>query len=266
MTDAAAAAAGAGAALAAGAAPGAGAIGWQEATVIGRAAQTPSIASFFLAPERPFAFAAGQHVDVRLTAEDGYRAIRSYSIASGPTRENPIEICVERLADGEVSSFFHDVVQTGDTVELRGPLGGHFVWHAGEGGPLLLIGGGSGLVPLMSMVRHRTETGSPAPVALLVSARRWQDVLFRDEVEALDARRDGFALALALTREAPRRSGDFGRRVDAAMIREVIARLPAPPRAVYVCGANGFVNAAADGVLAAGIAPEIVRTERYGGA
>jgi ferredoxin-NADP reductase len=218
-----------------------------------------------LAPAQPFAFRAGQHVDIRLTAPDGYRAIRSYSIASAPNMEPIIELAVERLEGGEVSGFLHDVAAIGDTIELRGPLGGHFIWSPADGGPVLLVGGGSGLVPLMSMARDRASRGPDAGMLLLLSARNWDDVLFRDELTMLAARMDGFQLVLSLTREASRRPGDFARRIDAAMMQDVSRRMPAPPRAVFICGTNGFVNAAADGALAAGIAPELVRTERYGG-
>jgi ferredoxin-NADP reductase len=237
---------------------------WQNAVVSGIVVQNPRIKSFFFKLPAPIEFRAGQHVDVRLTAPDGYRAMRSYSIASAPDGSDTIELVVERLADGEVSPFLHDVVVIGDTLEIRGPLGGHFVWSLEDGGPLLLAGGGSGVVPLMSMLRYRRDAKSSVPVVLIFSARSWDDVLFRDELLELDGRKDGFELILTLTREAPRRKGDYGRRVDMALVADGLARLPAPPHLVYVCGTNQFVNAAADGAVAAGIAPSIVRTERYG--
>ncbi len=237
---------------------------WQTATVAAILTRTPRIKSFLLTPSEPFAFEAGQHVDVRLTAEDGYRAIRSYSIASAPGGGDTIELTIERLADGEVSPFFHEVVAVGDQIELRGPLGGYFVWPAQDNGPLLLIGGGSGVVPLVSMIRHRQATADRRAVALLYSARTWDDVLYRDELVALDAANDGFTLRLALTREAPQRAGDYGRRVDAAMIADVRARLPQRPQLAFICGANPFVEVAADGVLAGGIPAAAIRTERYG--
>jgi ferredoxin-NADP reductase len=238
---------------------------WQDATIVAREPRTPSISSFFFKTSQPVSWRAGQHVDVRLTAEDGYRAIRSYSIASAPGADT-LELAIEQLPDGEVSTFFHDVAVVGDTIELKAPLGGHFVWESREGGPLLLAAGGSGLVPVMSMIRHRAATTSTAPVQLLLSARTWDDVLYRDELLDLASRGDGFDVAFALTREAPRRKDDFARRVDAPMVAAVLERLPAWPRQVFVCGANGFVNAAADGVQAAGVAASIIRTERYGGA
>ena len=246
------------------AAPG-GPVRWQEATVASLAVRTPRIKSFVLSPSRPFDFRAGQHVDIRLTAEDGYRAIRSYSIASGPETTGTLELAIERLDDGEVSPFFHDVVAAGDVIEVKGPLGGHFVWPGADAGPILLVGGGSGVAPLMSMVRHRAAIRSDVPTVLLLSARTWDDVLFRDELIALAGRGDGFSLVLTITREAPRRPGDFGRRVDAAMMAGIVSGFPARPEAAFVCGTNSFVNAAADGALAAGVPASAIRTERYGG-
>jgi ferredoxin-NADP reductase len=240
-------------------------LNWQEATITAIASDTPRVKSFLFAPATPFPFRAGQHVDLRLTAPDGYQTERSYSIASAPERTDSIELAIERLEDGEVSPFFHEVAEIGDSIELRGPIGGHFVWSVEDGGPLLLLGGGSGVVPLMSMLRHRAACASEVPALLLFSARTWDDVIFRDELIAMHDRNDGFKLALALTRDAPRRSEDFGRRVDQAMVTELLIRLPAPPRHVFICGSNPFVEAAAEGALAAGIAASMIRTERYGG-
>jgi ferredoxin-NADP reductase len=235
---------------------------WQTAIVTEIVPRTPTIKSFFLKPAQPFAFRAGQHVDLRLTAPDGYRAMRSYSIASPPEQTGMIELAIDYLKDGEVSPFFHETVAVGDEIELRGPLGGHFVWSQEDGGPLLLVGGGSGLVPLMAMIRHRQAIGSQIPAILLLSARGWDDILYRDELLAMDGRADGFVLRLTLTREMPRRAGDYGRRIDTAMMAEMVAQLP--PKTVFVCGTNPFVNAAADGAVAAGVDAATIRTERYG--
>jgi len=240
------------------------ALRWQPATITRIIRETSRVESFFLVPAQSFVFHAGQHVDVRLTAPDGYQAQRSYSIASAPEAGPEIELTIERLDDGEVSPFFHDVVAVGDEIELRGPIGGHFIWSPSEGGPLLLIGGGSGVVPLMSMVRHRAAQRSQVPALLLVSSRTWDEVIYRDELLGLDMR-DGFELAFALTREAAKRPRDYARRVDATMMAEVLTRLPAAPRHVFVCGSNPFVEAATQGVIAAGIAADIIFTERYGG-
>jgi len=237
---------------------------WQMVTVAKIVAETPRIKSFFLKLSRPFAFAAGQHVDVRLTAPDGYRAMRSYSIASAPQAAPTIELAVERLDSGEVSTFLHDVVSVGDSLEIRGPLGGYFLWPQSDTGPLLLVGGGSGVVPLVSMIRHRRTINDRRPALLLYSVRTSADLLYGEELFELERRRDGFTFVVVLTREQPTRPGDYGRRVDAPMIADVIARLPAAPSSVFVCGSNPFVNAAADGAVAAGIPAETIRTERYG--
>jgi ferredoxin-NADP reductase len=237
---------------------------WQTARIVRIEKRTPRVTSFFFRPSRPFAYRAGQHVDVRLTAPDGYQARRSYSIASAPERSGVIELAIEKLDDGEVSPFFHEVAAIGDEIELRGPLGGHFVWPEDESGPLVLVGGGSGVVPLMSMVRHRTARNSTVPVVLVFSVRVWDEVIFRDELITLDDRQDGFDLVLTLTREAAHRPADYARRVDVAMMAQAMARLPEPPGVAFVCGSNAFVSAAAQALIDAGVAAENIRTERYG--
>src|ERR1700754_5025272 len=198
-----------------------GPVRWQTATVIDIVVRTPRIKSFYLSLEHRFEFLAGQPVDIRLTAPDGYQAMRSYSIASAPEHGTSIELAVERLDDGEVSMFMHDVIVPGDEIEVRGPLGGHFIWSVTDGGPLLLLGGGSGVVPLVSMVRHLKAAklaGSTVPVLLLLSARTWDEALFRDELLELNKEMGGFTFVLNLTREADSRGQDFGRRIDAAMV------------------------------------------------
>jgi ferredoxin-NADP reductase len=240
------------------------AVHWQTAVVKNITSRTPRIKSFVLAPSLPFKFLAGQHVNVRLTAPDGYRAMRSYSIASPPENPSQIELAIEHLEDGEISPFFHEVVEIGDEIEFQGPLGGHFVWSKTDGGPLLLVGGGSGLVPLMAIIRHREAVARDVPIVLLLSARNWDDILYRDELLALDERRNGFTLVLTLTREPPRRDVDYDRRVDTLMMAEVLSRLPSSPRHIFACGTNPFVNAAVDGAIAARTPASIIRTERYG--
>jgi ferredoxin-NADP reductase len=237
---------------------------WQPATITAIDHNTPRVSSFWFHPSEPFAFRAGQHVDIRLTAPDGYRAQRSYSIASAPEKADAIELTIERLDDGEVSPFFHEVAQVGDEIELRGPLGGHFNWSVGEGGPLLLLGGGSGVVPLMSMLRHRAAQASNVPALLFYSARAWDEVIFRNELLAMHEGGNGFELAFSITREPPRRPVDFSRRLDMPIITEMLGRLPAPPSLVLICGSNPFVESAARGLVDAGLPPEVIRTERYG--
>ncbi|MFZ1989433.1 MAG: ferredoxin reductase [Alphaproteobacteria bacterium] len=237
---------------------------WQTAKITRIAVQTPRVKSFWLRLSQPFDFRAGQHVDIRLTADDGYSVRRSYSIASAPGASDEIELAIELMENGEVSPFFHEVAQEGDDIELRGPIGGYFIWNASNAEPVLLIGGGSGIVPLMSMARHHAKEGSRAPMLLLYSARTREDLMFRDELAELRLRGGGFQLVTALTRDAAG-AADYARRVDAEMMQEVIARLPARPREVFVCGSNPFVEAANQSVIAAGIAPSIIRNERYGG-
>jgi ferredoxin-NADP reductase len=202
---------------------------------------------------------AGQHVDVRLTAEDGYQAQRSYSIASPPESDR-LELTVERLDDGEVSPYLTNELRREDQIELRGPVGGYFTWSAGDGGPLLLVGGGSGLVPLMAMVRHHRAAGSDADVRLLLSARSLDDVLYRDELERLDG---SVTANITLTRGVPSGWEGWSRRVDADMLRTVGPEPEKRPRA-FVCGPTAFVESVADLLVEIGHDPRAVRTERFG--
>jgi ferredoxin-NADP reductase len=206
---------------------------------------------------------AGQHADVRLTAEDGYRAERSYSIAS-PPEASPLELTVDRLDDGEVSPFLTDQLQPGDTIELRGPIGGYFVWPTSERSrPLLLIGGGSGVVPLMCMLRHRQLTRSAVPAALLYSCRTRGDVIFHDELTALDRSDPLFTLGITLTRDsAPGWSGRVGR-IDLPAVRTLLEGLGEAVES-FVCGPDGFVEAASALLLQAGHPRDAIRTERFG--
>jgi ferredoxin-NADP reductase len=203
---------------------------------------------------------AGQHVDVRLTAEDGYQAERSYSIGSAPDGTR-IELTVERLDDGEVSPYLTDVLRPGDRIELRGPVGGYFVWEPKVGGPVLLVGGGSGVVPLMAMLRERAASGSDAEMKLLLSSRSWDDVIYRDELERISD--DGVTVVHTLTRSHPPDWTGYARRVDQSMLEEV-APTPAERPLVYVCGPTPFVEAVANGFVQLGHAPERVKTERFG--
>jgi len=204
---------------------------------------------------------AGQHVDIRLTAEDGYEAQRSYSLASAPSDPH-LMLTVQRLEDGEVSPYLTDVLEPGDQLELRGPIGGYFVWEAALGGPLLLIGGGSGIVPLRAIARQHRAIGSAVPLRLLCSARSREDLIYRSELELLAA--DGaLELEVALTRAWP--EGFEGRRgrVDAALL-ERIAWAPSERPLVYICGPNGFVEAVANTLVTLGHDAGRIRTERFG--
>ncbi len=218
--------------------------------------ETPSAATLVLDVDGWPGQRAGQHMDVRLTAEDGYQAQRSYSISSAPEDGQPA-ITVERLDDGEVSPYLVDDAQVGDFVEVRGPVGGWFVWDASQGGPLFLVAGGSGLAPLMAMLRHRTRTGSDAEATLLVSARSPEDLLYASELDALD----GVRVERTFTRSAPDGWTGYSRRVDREMLAEVA---PAPGARVYVCGPTGFVEGVARDLVALGHDPSRIRTERFG--
>jgi ferredoxin-NADP reductase len=237
---------------------------WQKATISGIARQTPRVTSFFFQPSLPFSYRPGQHVDVRLSAPDGYQAQRSYSIASTPESGDLIELAIERLDNGEVSTFFHDVATIGDEIELRGPIGGHFIWTVEDGGPLLLIGGGSGVVPLAAMIRHRAVQNASTPVMLLYSARTWEELIFRDELLAFGQEDNGIDLVLTLTREHRTHNTDYDRRIDPAMVAELLRRMPSPPKQVFVCGSNAFVTTATDALIAADVPAGVIRTERYG--
>ena len=201
-------------------------------------------------------------MDIRLTAADGYEAQRSYSIASAP-EDDRLVLTVERLDDGEVSPYLFDVLTVGDELELRGPIGGYFVWDAVQGGPLLLIAGGSGVVPLMAMLRHRAAAGSKAPARLLYSARGAEDLIYKDELDRLAADGSGLQVSYTLTRSQPPGWHGYARRVDAAMLREVAGPLGPSPM-VFICGPTLMVEAAASGLLAAGIAEDRIKTERFG--
>jgi ferredoxin-NADP reductase len=223
--------------------------------------ETPSVRTLVLDVEDWPGHRAGQHLDVRLTAEDGYQASRSYSIASPPSE--PPAITVERLDDGEVSPYLVDEAVAGDRFELRGPVGGYFVWATDNGGPLLLAAGGSGIVPLMSMIRHRANAQSTVPTRLLYSSRRLEDVIYRDELERLAAAEGGLEVFHTLTREQPPDWEGYVRRVDDELLREV-AWPPEQDPLVYVCGPTGFVESVAGGLVRLGHAPLRIRTERFG--
>jgi ferredoxin-NADP reductase len=239
-----------------------GPVGWRTAELVQRRRETASAATLLLDPGDWPGHHAGQHVDVRLTAEDGYQAQRSYSIASAPG-EGRLALTVERLDDGEVSPYLVDEMSPGDVLELRGPIGGWFVWDAHDGGPLLLVAGGSGLVPLMAMLRHRHAVASHVPARLLVSARGADDVLYSAELAELAEADDGFELLATLTRDVPPGWTGFTRRVDREMLEEV-AWSPTELARTYVCGPTGFVEAAAEALVGLGHDPALVKTERFG--
>jgi ferredoxin-NADP reductase len=239
-----------------------GRLSWRLAEVAEVRPETERVATLALEVPGWDGHLPGQHLDVRLTAEDGYTAERAYSIASAPDGKR-VELAVERLDDGEVSPYLTEELRQGDQLELRGPVGGYFVWEPGRGGPLLLVAGGSGVVPLMAMLRHRAATGSQVPARLLYSSRSLDDVIFREELERLAAAGDGLTVTHALTRAQPPGWTGYARRIDAAMLEEVGWRPGERPLA-YVCGPTRLVEAVAGQLVALGHDPARVRTERFG--
>ncbi|HEU4996770.1 MAG TPA: ferredoxin reductase [Gemmatimonadaceae bacterium] len=235
---------------------------WKTATVEKVVEETSRTRSLILSVPRWPGHRAGQHVDVRLTADDGYQAERSYSIASAPEDEK-LALTVEKLEDGEVSSYLCGELRVGDVFEVRGPIGGYFVWNAKDGGPLLLIAGGSGIVPLMAMLRHRAATRASVPTRLLYSSRRWDDVIYRDELVTLSKNDRALQVTHTITREVPRGWKGYHRRVDRAMLSETAWPAGERPR-VYVCGPTPFVESVANELVALGHDASLVKTERFG--
>jgi len=233
---------------------------WQLADVVDIVPETARAKTLALDVAAWPGHRAGQHVDVRLTAEDGYQAERSYSIASAPNGAR-VELTVERLDDGEVSPYLTEELHSGDRLELRGPVGGYFVWEPAVGGPVLLVGGGSGVVPLMAMIRERAAAGSNVDMRLLLSSRTAEDVIYRDELERLAAA--GLTVTHTLTRSTPAGWTGYTRRVDAEMLAEVGPGTDDRPH-VYVCGPTPFVEAVATALVSLGHQPDRIKTERFG--
>ena len=247
---------------------------WQSAVVERVVVETYRARTFSLRLAEPRPCIAGQHYDVRLTAPDGYQAQRSYSIASAPSDEaGTIDLTVELIPDGEVSPYFHEVVQQGDELEVRGPIGGPFTWTQGMGGSLFLVAGGSGIVPLRSILAHRGTVARALPALLLYSARAPDDIIYRAWLDALPLDDSAVQVIYALTRRQPSGWSGYARRVDPSMLRDCIFRLSrlaernnaadADPLC-YVCGPTGFVETVADGLLQIGIPESVIRTERFG--
>jgi ferredoxin-NADP reductase len=235
-----------------------GRLSWQIAAVAELVDETSRVRTIVLDVPDWAAQRAGQHLDVRLTAENGYRAEREYSIASAPGE--PVAITVERLEDGEVSPYLTQELRASDALELRGPLGGYFVWDPEDGGPLLLVAGGSGIVPLRAMLRHRERRGSDVPVRLLYSSRSVEDVIYRAELDALS---DGVEIVHTLTRAQPSNWTGYSRRVDLELLADVAWPAEDNPLA-FVCGPTSFVETVADGLVELGYRSTRVKTERFG--
>ena len=246
---------------------------WQVSTVTEVTVETPTVKTFTLEPATWRPFRAGQHVDVRLTAPDGYQAQRSYSIASAPEHHAKLDITIELLDDGEVSPYFHHVVESGDQVEFRGPVGGPFTWRVGESDGLILVAGGSGIVPIMSMLRHREVAANQLiPTVLLYSSRTADDIIYRDELDQMAANDVGLSIVHTLTRGQPPGWQGERRRVDQRMFddaSDALARIQAdgtvPPQVrCYICGPTDFVESVAQFALRNGLPAADIRTERFG--
>lgn len=235
---------------------------WQTAEVTAIRTETARVKTLVLAvPDWP-GHRAGQHVDIRLTAEDGYQAQRSYSISSPP--ETPlVEITVETIEDGEVSPYLTETVQVGDRFGLRGPIGGFFVWTAANAGPLVLIAGGSGIAPLMAMLRHRATAGHADPALLLYSSRTSADIIYREELDKITAADPSLRVVHTLTRGQPDGWHGYARRIDGAMLAELgVAGLP--DASIFICGPSGMVEGASQALVSLGVPAPRIKTERFG--
>jgi ferredoxin-NADP reductase len=237
-------------------------IAWRLVEVVEVVPETPRTKSLVLGAPGWEGHRAGQHVDVRLTAPDGYQAQRSYSIASPPEDERLV-LTVDRLDDGEVSPYLTDVLEVGDRLELRGPIGGYFTWEAKDGGPLLLVAGGSGIAPLMAMLRHRAAVGSAAPTRLLYSSRSREETIYADELDRLAAADDGLEVIQTLTRSQPPDWSGYRRRIDEEMLAEV-AWAPQERPLAFVCGPTLLVEVAASALVELKYDPVRIKTERFG--
>lgn len=238
-------------------------INWQVATVTAVHDETPRVRTISLNVPGWTMHRPGQHVDIRLTAQDGYQAERSYSIASASTDQSQIELTVERVTDGEVSPFLHDELMLGDRFEVRGPIGGYFVWDPAAADPILLIAGGSGVVPLMAMIRQRARVSSRAPCTLLFSCRTPEDVIYAAELDQLAARGDGLRVVYTFTRVQPPGWTGYARRIDSDMVREVLATTGRMAQA-FVCGPTPLVESVAQSLVGLGLMPAQIKTERFG--
>lgn len=237
-------------------------LAWERATVRELIDETPRVRSLVLDVPGWQGYSAGQHLDVRLTADDGYQTERSYSVASAPA-EPHVTITVERLDDGEVSPYLTEELRPGDELELRGPIGGWFTWRPMDGGPLLLVAGGSGIAPLMAMLRQKAALRSPVPVRLLYSSRAYEEIIFREELDRLAATAEELTVAHTLTRAQPADWSGYNRRIDRAMLEEVAWAAEERPLA-FVCGPTPLVESVATICVEMGYAPEHVKTERFG--
>lgn len=239
-----------------------GRLNWLEAEVVGLVQETTRVKTIVFQVPGWTGHLPGQHVDIRLTAEDGYQAQRSYSIANAHSNEH-LALTVEAVENGEVSPYLVDELVVGDRLELRGPIGGYFVWEPSQGGPLQLIAGGSGLVPLMAMIRSVMSSASPVRTKLLASARSWEELIYRDELEKVSRGRDDFDVVYTLTRSQPPDWRGYSRRIDKDLLAASTFTVEEMPL-IFICGPTGFVELAAATMLELGYQPDRIKTERFG--
>jgi ferredoxin-NADP reductase len=238
-------------------------IDWQISTIKAIKPETYRVKTLTLVLPNWIRHQPGQHYDIRLTAEDGYEAQRSYSIGSEPEREREIDLTVEKIEGGEVSPYLHDVLVPGDRLEMRGPIGGYFVWEDENNEPLMLVAGGSGIVPLMAMIRHRAARELRIETRLLYSSRTFEDIIYQKELEQLNSKMDGLSVFHTLTRDQPEGWKGFQRRIDKEMLSEIIQPLGNRVQ-VFVCGPTSLVESVANSLVDLGIEPKRIRTERFG--
>lgn len=237
---------------------------WQLAKVLAIVQETPRVKTITLHLPHWIPHLPGQHYDIRLTAEDGYQAQRSYSVASPPEQSGRIDLTVDLLDDGEVSTYLHEGITPGDLLEVRGPIGGNFVWKDDmKDTPLLLVAGGSGVVPLMAMLRHRANIKATNPTTLVFSVRSWADVIYQHELRQLAREDSNFILTLTFTRQPPPGWMGYQRRIDRAMLTEVLGGFKIQPYC-FICGSDSLVEHAANTLLDIGLPAESIRTERFG--
>lgn len=239
---------------------------WRKAEISGLQRASDNIRLVTIRPLLWTPFRAGQHIDVRLTAEDGYQASRSYSIASSPLHEGSYELLIARLPDGEVSGYFHDGAEVGAEVEIKGPIGGHFVWEESARSPIVMMAGGSGIAPLLSMIRYRSESFHQGPLHLVYVARYAGDLIAFDELQMLSETGRGFSFDIFLSREKTSSPAWRNGRIDSQSLARSLGAISTPPEHAYVCGSDGFAEAAISALITAGVSPNAIRAERFGGA
>ena len=239
---------------------------WQGAEIAAIERASSNILKVAIRPDVMVPFRAGQHIDVRLTAEDGYQASRSYSISAAPGQGDTYDLLIERLVDGEVSGFFHEAAEPGARLEIKGPIGGHFVWASPQSGSILLVAGGSGIAPILSMVRHRNKSETSAKIRLVYATRFAHELVALDELLEASSMDQQFQLRIFLSRETETSPHWRNERISHSALAEFVTQPDAAPEVAFVCGSNSFAEAAIEALVKAGLPKEILRVERFGDA